>query len=187
MSKIQLLTGPAVQESLERTGVRQLFRYQLNPATVGLLFVFGIASFGTAIYLFFGPGLGGLMTAGFAVALALGMTFFSMVSFWSNYKTKHLIAVSDDYLYVGKDDKAWRVHWELVDRHSLNFDDMQTSRMQGKINLRAADQPIEIPLYTPFVFLEDIEGFMFHILRRLETDDASPEALSDADGTDKDL
>lgn len=170
MSKIQLLTGPAVQESLEITGVRQLFRYQLNPATVGLLFVFGIASFGAALFLVFGPGLGGGYTAGFAIALALGMTFFSMVSFWSNFKTKYFIGVSDEFLYVGKDDKAWRIHWELVNRDSLNFDEMQNSKMQGKIFLEAAGQSVEIPLFTPFVFIEDIEGFMFHILQRLEAD-----------------
>lgn len=168
MSKIQLLTGPAVEESLENTGVRRLIRYQLNPATVGLLFLFGIASFGAALYLVFGPGLGGGYTAGFAIALVMGMTFFSMVSFWSNFKTKHFIAVSDEFLYVGKDEKAWRVHWSLVDRDSLNFDAMKNSRFQGKIYLETAGQTVEVPLFTPFVFVEDIEGLMFELLQRLE-------------------
>ena len=170
MAKIQLLSGPAVDEALETTAVRSVFRYKLNPATIGGLLVLGGASFVIAAYLWFGPGLGGATTVGFFACLAMGITFFSMGSYWDNFRNKRFIAVSDDYLFVGKDLQAWRIHWSLVNRETLNLDDMKSSRLRGKFHLDAAGQSVEIPLYTPFVFLDDIEGMMFELLQRLEVD-----------------
>lgn len=170
MSKIQLLTGPAVDEGLEDEAVRHFFRYQLNPATLGLLLIFGGGSFVAAFYLWFWPGLGGSYTVGFIIAILAGMTFFSMASFWGNFRNKRFIAISDDYLFVGKDEQAWRIHWSLVDRDTLNMDAMKTSRYQGRLYLDTAGQTIEIPLYTPFAFVEDIEGLMFELLQRLEAE-----------------
>ncbi len=170
MSKIQLLAGPAVDEALEDTAIRHFFGYQMNPATLGLLLIFGGGAFAAAFYLWFWPGLGGGYTVGFIIAILAGMSFFSMASFWGNFRNKRFIAVSDDFLYIGKDEQAWRVHWSLVNQDTLNFDAMQTSRLQGRIHLETAGQTIEIPLYTPFVFVEDIEGLMFELLQRLEAE-----------------
>ena len=170
MSKIQLLSGPAVDEALETTAVRNVFRYKLNPATLGLLMVLGLSSFVIAAYLWFGPGLGGAATVGFFACLALGITFFSMGSYWDNYRNKRFIAVSDDYLFIGQDMQAWRIHWSLVNRESLNLDDMTSSRLRGKFHLDTAGQSVEIPLYTPFVFLNDVEGLMFELLQRLDAE-----------------
>lgn len=170
MSKIQLLSGPSVDEALEETAVRHLFRYKLNPATLGVLLILGAAGFAAAGYLWFIPGLGGTTTALFIGALLLGMTFFSMASFWGNFRNNHFVAVSDDYLFVGKDEQAWRIHWSLVDRDTLRLDEMKSSRFRGKVHLETAGQSVEIPLYTPFVFVEDIEGLMFELLQRLEAE-----------------
>lgn len=171
MSKIQLLSGSAVDQALEGTAVRHLFRYDLNPATLGVLLVIGGLSFLAAAYLWFGTGLGGGYTAGFITALIAGSTFFSMASFWSNFSNSRFIAISDDFLFVGEnDEKAWQIHWSLVDRDTLNFDEMKSSRFRGKINLEAAGQNIEIPLYTPFAYIEDLEGLMFELLQRLESE-----------------
>lgn len=170
MSKIQLLSGPAVEEALEETAVRHFFRYQLNPATIGLLLIFGGISFLVAFYLWFWPGLGGGYTIGFIIAILGGMSFFSMASFWGNFRNKQFIAISDDYLYVGKEERVWRIHWSLVDRETLNLDAMQNSRLQGTLRLDTAGQSVEIPLFTPFVFVEDIEGLMFELLQRLEAE-----------------
>lgn len=188
MPKIQLLSGPSVDEALETTAVRSVFRYKLNPATIGVLVVLGLASFVIAAYLWFGPGLGGVTTVGFFGCLALGVTFFSMGSYWDNFRNKRFIAVSDDYLFVGQDLQAWRIHWSLVDRQTLNLDEMKSSRLRGKFHLDAAGQSVEIPLYTPFVFLDDIEGLMFELLQRLEAEggQAPVGAVGDGD-TEKTL
>ncbi len=93
-----------------------------------------------------------------------------MGSFWSNFKQKRFIAISDDFLFVGQDEQAWRIHWSLIDRDSLNLDEMQTSKMSGKLTLQTAGQEVEIPLYTPFIFIEDIEGLMFEFLQRLDAE-----------------
>ena len=182
MSKIQLLSGPAVDEALEETAVRHLFRYQLNPATIGLLLIFGGVCFITAFYLWFWPGLGGGYTVGFIIAILAGMSFFSMASFWGNFRNKQFIAISDDYLYVGKEERVWRIHWSLVDRDTLNLDAMQNSRLQGKLCLDAAGQSVDIPLFTPFVFVEDIEGLMFELLQRLDAEGGeAPVGAPDSD------
>lgn len=170
MSKIQLLSGPAIDDALEETAVRHLFRYQLNPATLAVLLLLGAAGFITAFYFWFWPGLGGGYTVAFISSILLGMTFFSMASFWGNFQHKHFVAISDDFLYVGNDQQAWRIHWSMVNRDTLNFDEMQNSRLRGKLYLEAAGQTIDIPLFTPFVFVEDIEGLMFELLQRLEAD-----------------
>lgn len=170
MSRIQLISGPAVEESFQDADVRRVFHYQLNPATIGVLLLVGLLFFIGAGVLWFGPGLGGGYTVGFVLAILMGMSFFSMASFWENFRQKHFIAVSDDYLFVGQKEQAWRIHWSLVDRETLNLEDLQMSRFQGKMSLHSGGQDIDIPLFTPFVFLEDIEGLMFELLQRLETD-----------------
>ncbi len=185
MAQIQLLSGPAVDDALETTAVRHLFRYQLNPATIGVLLILGGLCFVSAGVLWFFVGLGGLTTALFIGSILMGMTFLSMGSFWSNFKQKRFIAISDDFLFVGKDEQAWRIHWSLVDRESLNLDEMQTSKLSGKLELKTAGQDVEIPLYTPFVFIEDIEGLMFELLQRLDTEGG--EAPVGAPGQDVDL
>lgn len=170
MSKIQLLSGPSINEALEETAVRHLFRYELNSATLGVLLVLGGLFFVGAGYLWFGPGLGGTSTAGFVATLLGGMTFFSMAAFWGNFGNSQFIAISDDFLFVGDDESAWRIHWSLVNRDTLNFDDMTSSRFRGKIHVQAAGQNIEIPLYTPFAYVEDLEGLMFELLQRLDSE-----------------
>ena len=188
MSKIQLLAGPAVEEALEDEAVRQFFRYQLNPATVGLLLIFGGAGFLAAFLLWFFVGLGGAMTLAFIAALAAGMSFFSMAAFWGNFRNARFIAVSDDFFFVGKDEQAWRIHWSLITRESLNMDALQASRLRGKMHLESAGQTIEIPLYTPFVFIEDIEGLMFELLQRLESEGGElPVGAPDSDVDPEDL
>ena len=170
MSKIQLLSGSAVDDALEQTAVRHFFGYELNRAPIGVLLFLGFAGFVAAGYLWFVPGLGGAMTAAFVGCILAGMTFFSMASFWANFRNNRFVAVTDDYLFVGADEQAWRIHWSLVDRQSLNFDQMQSSRFRGKINLETAGQDIELSLYTPFVRIEDLEGLMFELLQRLDAE-----------------
>lgn len=186
MSKIQLITGGAVEEALADDGAHRIFRYQLNKPTIGVLLIVGALFFTAAGVLWFGFGLGGGFTAAFLIAIAIGISFFSMASFWGNFAQKNFIAVSDDYLFVGGDERAWRIHWSLVDRESLNMDELQLSRFQGRMHLQAGGQQIQIPLFTPFAFLDDIESLMFEFLRRLETssDGAELQAQSSSEELD---
>ncbi len=188
MSKIQLLSGPAVDEALEQTAVRHLIRYQINPATLGVLLILGGVCFVIAGYIWFAIGLGGGTTAAFIGTLLVGLTFFSMAAFWGNFRNNRFIAISDDHLFIGEEEKAWRVHWSLVDRESLNFDQMQSSRLRGSIRLETAGQNIDIPLYTPFVYIEDLEGLMFELLQRLDAEGGeAPVGAPDADVDEKEL
>jgi hypothetical protein len=181
MAKIHLLSGPAVGDALQDAAVRQIFRYRLNPPTVGLLVAIALLFFIGAGLVFFGPGLGGGYSAAFFVSLFLGVSFFSMAGYWSRFKDDHFIAISDEYLFVGKEEKAWQIHWSLITRETLDFEAMSMSRFRGKLMLDAAGQPVEIPLFTPFVFVEDIEGLMLEVLRRL---DEEPERLPGAESPD---
>lgn len=188
MSNIQLLSDSAVDDALEQTAVRHLFRYQLNPATIGTLLVLGGICFILAGYLFFGPGLGGVATAGFVGAILAALTFFSMASFWGNFGANRFVAITDDYLFVGDDENAWRIHWSLVDRDALNFDEMKSSRFRGNIAVDTAGQSIDIPLYTPFVYIEDLEGLMFELLQRLDTEGGeAPVGAPDRDLDEQEL
>lgn len=183
MSKIQLLTGGAVEDTLEVDGADQVFRYRLNKPMIGVLLAIGGLFFLAAAILFVGPGLGGGFTAAFLLAILLGMSFFSMASFWGNFTQKRFIAISDQHLFVGADEKAWQIHWSLVDRESLNMEDLQLSRFQGRIQLKTGGQEIDIPLFTPFAILNDIEGLMFEFLKRLEVE-SDPHAALDSAATD---
>ena len=182
MSKIQLLTGGAVEESLEIDGVHRIFRYVLNKPTIGVLLLAGLLFFLAAAVLFFGPGLGGGFTAAFLIAIVVGISFFSMASFWGNFTNKTFIAVSEEFLFVGSDERAWRVHWSLVTRESLNMEELQLSRFQGRMVLSAGGQEIDIPLFTPFAYLEDIEALIFEMLKHLDLEPSdSKEQKGDPD------
>lgn len=190
-SKLQLLSGPSVDDALQETAVRRLIRYRLNPATIGILLIFGGLSFVAAGYLWFGPGLGGGYTAGFIATLLLGMTFFSMAAFWGNFQNNSFVAISDDYLFVGQNEQAWRIDWSLIDREALNFDDMTTSRFRGVMTLDVGGQEIEIPLYTPFAIIEDYQALMSEFLHHLKAtedsdEDGSREETVDEAGDDTD-
>lgn len=182
MATIHLLSGPAVNEALQEAAVRQIFRYRLNPPTVGLLVAIGVLFFLGAGLMFFGPGLGGGYRLAFFISLFMGMSFLSMAGFWSRFKDSHFIAISEDFFFVGKEDKAWRIDWSLITRETLDFESISMSRFRGKLTLNAAGQDVEIPLFTPFVFVEDIEGLMLEVLSRLD-DDPAP-ALESEDPED---
>lgn len=160
-------------------GPRQIFRYDLNKASIGLILFIGSLFFIAALLLWIFIGLGGLMTATFIGTLFIGVTFFSMASYWDHFRRTRFIAITDDSFFVGSDQKAWKVHWSLIDRESLNFDELQLSRLNGEIKINAAGQRVDVPLYTPFVFLNDLEGLIFEILQRLEGG-APPEIITDA-------
>lgn len=194
MSRIQLLSGPAVQQALHDEPGAQLYRYQLNVPILGLALALGLIFLVGAAILFFVTGLGGYYTAGFVAMIALGLTLCSMVSFGSNFARKHFIATTDDSLLVGRNDNAWRVEWALITRQTLDFAGMTLSPTRAKLDLRTAGQHIEIPIFTPFAFLNDLESLMFEILQRVDgpgedasdSDDAVSE-VSESDGDERSL
>ncbi|WP_158542625.1 hypothetical protein [Lujinxingia litoralis] len=190
MARIQLLSGPAVQQSLHDEPGAQLFRYRLNTLTLGAALGLGLILLLVAALLFFGPGLGGFYTAGFIASMALGLTLCSVVSYWSNFARKHFVATTDHSLLVGRNDNAWRVDWSLVTRETLDFEGMTLSPTRARLDLRAGGQHIAIPIFTPFVYLGDLEALMLALLERLDIDpgalseDSADDVLSSSDTPD---
>ncbi|RVU43214.1 hypothetical protein EA187_13475 [Lujinxingia sediminis] len=183
MSRIRLLSGPAVQQTLNDEPGAKLFRYQLNIPVMGLALGLGLLSLLAAVILYFVASLGGFYTAAFIVLITLGLALCSVVSYGSNYARKHFVATSERCLLVGTNTNAWRVEWPLITRQTLDFEGMTLSPTSARLDLRTAGQHIQIPIFTPFAFLIDLEDLMAELLQHL---DAEVEDTDDEDAADED-
>lgn len=181
MSKIQLLSGSAATDALNDEPLEARFGYVLNGFAAGTALGLGLACLMAAAGIWYATRFAHTgWTAGFAVAIVLGLTLLSTASYWQSFVREGLIAVSANYLFVGRKDRLWRVDWSLLDRRSMGFEDMALSPLQGFLRMRVAGQQIRVHLFNAFAYLEDVEGLMRHVLEHLprpelpEGDDSSP-------------
>ncbi|MEZ4458765.1 MAG: hypothetical protein R3E66_03365 [bacterium] len=169
MEKLRLVHDSEVDAELKMPGVT-VHRYVLNMPGLYLFVGLAIACYLGCGVLWFGAMMSGIAgKAGFAVALALGIVLSLTVSYWKGFGEKRFVAVSPTHLMIGEDStRMWMVGWELLDAQKLGLTDMAVSRAQGRMRIEVAGQIIPLTLYSPFAYLEDPQGFMFHVLTALE-------------------
>lgn len=184
MANVQLLDGDDLHQALDADDV-QVFRYQLNRIGYSLIM-----------------GLGGLLLAGagavwwqsalstiwwrvaFTALGTLGLGLAIYAAYWYAFAQTRFVGVSERKLFIGRRGKAWSVDWSMLDAETLGFDQMNATTMNGVLDVHVGGQQLELYLYNAYVFLEDIQGFMFSLLKRLQekqhpVDEPAAEVVAD--------
>ncbi len=178
-NKIELLSGPAVQDALTQADAK-VYRYELNP--VGLMLAVGVAFvfYGLGAFCYWQTGLSNPLWMILFVALMFtGVGFTAVAAYWHQFATQHLVGVSTDRLFVGGPKATWVIAWELLDRKSMGFEQMQMTRLRGALEMRVSGQDIKLHLFNAIAYLSDIEAFMHGVLSHLQiTDDAAAGTLT---------
>ncbi|MBA2664720.1 MAG: hypothetical protein H0U74_20705 [Bradymonadaceae bacterium] len=193
MSKLHLLHGPAVQGALEAETVDEMFRYELNKYAAGALLGLGVlcllGAFGTWIFTRLNASLWATL---FVLLMLAGLSFCSMASYWVNFVRDSFVAVSANFLFVGRSERAWKIDWSLLDKRALGLHAMELSPLKGGLVIEVAGQRIKLHLFNAFAYLVDIQTFMLHVLQRLKPHEAAlvdardPEDDDDDDDDDHD-
>ena len=105
-----------------------------------------------------------LAVAGLVGAALCGLFY---VAHWQKFALSHFIALGQSYLYTGSNRRAWRVSWELLDTHSSGLTRLDTTTARSILPMRVAGQSIPVHLYHPLAHIDDLQGFMFELLRRM--------------------
>jgi len=189
MADIQLLHGPDVREMLEEEGEVAVFRYQLNTPVFWAALSIGAVLLAVGGFVWWSWGLSGLSWRLAAIMPAgSGMAVGAVAGYWYYFAETHFIAFSDERVFVGERDRMWSIDWSLLDRETLGFEEMALSSVGGTLEFEVAGQEIPVRLYSAFVRLENIQGFMYKILQHLkqradlDEDLEAPEELLGAAG-----
>lgn len=168
MANVQLLDENGVNEALQEGDV-EVFRYQLNRVGYTIVLLVGGLMLAGAGYIWWGTGLAeNFWTAVFAGLTAGGLGLSIHAAYWYAFSSVHFVAVSDQKLVVGRQQKAWAIDWSVLDAEALGFEEMNNTAMRGALDVHVGGQDIKIHLYNAYVFLEDIQGFIFSLLKRLQ-------------------
>ena len=165
--KLELLSGPTVESTLKDSGA-VMYRYAVNKP--GLYMALGIG------FVFFA--LGGLCywetqlaepiwTAAFVGLMFIGLGFCTVAAYWHQFANQNVVGVSDEHLFVGGPKALWAISWELLDRRSAGFEEMQMTRLRGGLDMNVGGQPIKLHLFNAIAYLTDIEGLIHGILTHL--------------------
>lgn len=145
------------------------FHYTTNVRGQRVLLLFsGIALAGAAgIYFYtqFASLLWFLLASGLAI-FAVVMT--ASVYRWHKFAQTSFVAINDTFLYFGNDKRAWRIAWDLLDAKALGFEDYESERLSGTLSLDVAGQKIDLHLYQPLAYIEDLHGVMFELLSHMQ-------------------
>lgn len=181
MANVQLLDGKDLRQALASADV-EFFRYQLNRVGYTLLLAVGGVMLAAAGFIWWETALeANLWKAAFGGLLAGGLALAIYAAYWYTFASTRYVGVSDDKLFIGRREKAWTIDWSVLDAESLGFEEMNATAMNGALDVNVGGQQHELHLYNAYVFLEDIQGFMFSLLKRLQ-DKQQPagEAAEDA-------
>jgi hypothetical protein len=169
-SKLQLLSGPAVAEALGGDDVR-VFGYILNVPAIVLLFVMAALFYGLGAIVWWVQGLReALWITVFVAFCGIGSAFSIAALYWQNYAKTRLVAVSDDYLWVGQKDSAWQIDWELLDLEALGVSEMELSKLSGRMTVKVGAERIALDIFRGFVVLDDVPAFILAVLEHLDPD-----------------
>lgn len=169
MGDIRLLHGPEVRETLKDEGEIAVFRYRLNMPVFTVALVIGAALLAIGGFVWWTYGFADTRwTFAIAVPAAAGLTIGAVAAYWYYFSETNFLAFSDDHVYVGQRDRMWSVDWSLLDREALGFEEMSVGSLGGELEFDVAGQQIPVRLYSAFVQLENIQGFMYKILQHLK-------------------
>ncbi len=185
MANVQLLDGDDLHQALDAGDV-QVFHYQLNRIGYSLIMGLGALLLAGAGGVWFQTSLATLLwRVAFTVLGTLGLGLAIYAAYWYAFSQTRFVGVSDHKLIIGRRGKAWSVDWSLLDAESLGFEQLNATTMNGVLDVHAGGQHIELHLYNAYVFLEDIQGFMFTLLKCLQqqqhpADEPADEAVTEA-------
>lgn len=169
MSEIRLLHGPDVRETLKDEGEIAVFRYRLNTPVFTVALLVGAALLAIGGFVWWNYGFSAARwTLAIAIPSGAGIAIGAVAAYWYYFSETNFVAFSDDHVYVGERDRMWSVDWSLLDREALGFEEMSVSSLGGSLELDVAGQQIPVRLYSAFVQLENIQGFMYKILQHLK-------------------
>ena len=172
MSELRLVQGSDVPETLKDEGEVAVYTYRVNTPIFILTAVVSGAILTLAGVMWWNSQLAGAgWLGGFSVLVSMGVGLGLLALYWYSYTQTHFVAFSDDKVFVGGRDKMWCIDWSLLDRESLGFEEMSVGSTGGSLDLQVGGEEIPLRLYNTFVHLEDIQGFMFRILKHLKGED----------------
>jgi hypothetical protein len=175
MSKLELMSGPGVEETLKSDDVK-VFRYVVNNPGLYLIIGIGLVFYGLAGLTYWETQLSQTVwSVAFFSLLIVGTGFNALAAYWHQFAGQNVVAVSDDKLYVGGPKKLWGIDWELLDRESAGFDEMELSRLRGALQLQVGGQKIKLHLFNAIAYLDDIEGLMFRLLSQIKAQEEPDE------------
>ena len=176
MSKLELISGPAVEQTLRKEGV-DVFRYVLNKPGLYLFLGVAMAFYGLAGITYWETQLAEpIWTVTFFCLLLVGLAFSAIAAYWHQFVNQHVVAVSDDHLFVGGAEKMWAISWDILTKKSLGFEEMELSRIQGALKIQVGGQTIKLHLFNALAYLADIEGLIFRLLNHIADQEEAAEA-----------
>jgi len=168
-NRLELLHGPDIQKILDREDV-DVYGYVLNmPA---LYFIVGLALvfYGLGAYCWWQTHLTHTVwKALFGTAMLLGGALSVLALYWHHFATTRFLAIAEDRLFVGGKERLWSIDWDLLDADKMGFQQMELSRLRGILNIRVGGQDVRLHLFNAFAVLADIQGFMYAVLSKLES------------------
>lgn len=168
MSKLELMSGPGVEETL-KSGDIKVFRYVVNNAGLYLIIGIGLVFYGLAGLTYWETQLSQpVWNVAFFCLLIVGTGFNALAAYWHQFATQNVVAVSEEKLYVGGPKKMWGIAWDLLDPEAAGFEDMELSRLRGSLDMNVGGQKIKLHLFNAIAYLDDIQGLMFRMLNQLK-------------------
>jgi len=173
-TSLQLLHDGDVRRALDGVSV-QAWHYQVNERFQLLLLgvavvcaliavILGATTQLSTLLAFWGTAL----TGGLAVALGV------YVWRWREFAKRSFVAVGDEHFYVGDNRRAWKISWELLDRETMGFAEMEAGRFMGELVMSPAGQQVPLRLYHPLTIVDDLPSLIASILHHID-----PDALQD--------
>ena len=116
------------------------------------------------------------------VVAALALMHF--VWRWRKKASSSFLAYDEEHLFLGDRARAWRISWEALDATSFGLETFTSQSGQGALKLDVGGQSIELLLYHPLMHLDDLQGFIFDVLHKLQGEqvaEAAGEIMSQSD------
>ncbi len=166
-AKLQLMSGPEVEKILKEPGV-DVFEYVLNKPGLYLFLGVAMAFYTAGALVWWETQLSEpIWTVAFVSLLLVGTGFSAVAAYWHQFVNQNVVAASDERLFVGGPKKLWGISWDLLDKQSLGFEEMELSRIQGALQINVGGQTIKLHLFNAIAYLADIEGLIFRLLNHL--------------------
>ena len=178
MSKLELISGPEVEKTLRGADV-DVFRYVVNKPGLYLFLGIAAAFYGLAGVTWWETQLGKpFWTVTFFSLLLVGVFFSAIAAYWHQFVNQNVVAASSERLFVGGRQKLWGISWDLLDKESLGFQEMELSRIQGALKIQVGGQTIKLHLFNALAYLQDIEGLIFRLLNHIADQEEASEHRS---------
>ena len=90
------------------------------------------------------------------------------VLFWNRYADIHQLAISKNWLYVGKNTKGHCVQWSALTLENTGFEQITKPGLDGVLKIRVDQKKINLRLFNPFVYIDNLPDFIAYLLTRIK-------------------